>query len=342
MIAGGLGLAATSLVAATPACVTGSGGALDRHLRLCPTAVETIASRCATVLPGSRLGLARGRRLACGPLSQGWRRRCPGPLGRGRAAPRAAHADLPGWRHDAAGRRRCDRRAGVGRGQDRRLPAISRVAEQLSPLPLANAAALIVALIQLDPEGRARRAVDLSARRDGESRMSDTLLPEPLVTLARRVVAANRAAGRRISVAESCTAGSWRPRYRDPGLVRGHGGELRHLCRSGEDRPAGRQPGGARTFGAVSVAVGWAMARGALKRSGADVAVAITGIAGRAAAARRSRSGRSCSRRRCAVPIPDEVVADVRHYGDLGRAGVRLQAALCALELLMPGATLDP
>ena len=35
---------------------------------------------------------------------------------------------------------------------------------------------------------------------------------------------------------------------------------------------------------------------------------------------------------------PDEVVADLKEFGDLGRGGVRLQAALCALELLMPGA----
>ena len=34
------------------------------------------------------------------------------------------------------------------------------------------------------------------------------------------------------------------------------------------------------TFGAVSVATAWAMARGALAASDADVAVAITGIAG--------------------------------------------------------------
>jgi len=33
---------------------------------------------------------------------------------------------------------------------------------------------------------------------------------------------------------------------------------------------------------------------------------------------------------------PGQVIADTKEFGDLGRGGVRLQAALCALELLMP------
>ena len=37
--------------------------------------------------------------------------------------------------------------------------------------------------------------------------MNDNLLPLELVTLARRVIDENRAAGRRLSVAESCTGG---------------------------------------------------------------------------------------------------------------------------------------
>ena len=39
------------------------------------------------------------------------------------------------------------------------------------------------------------------------------------------------------------------------------------------------------------------------------------------------------------VPLgtqPHEIVADLKEFGNLGRGGVRLQAALCALELLMP------
>ena len=37
--------------------------------------------------------------------------------------------------------------------------------------------------------------------------MSDTLLPKQLVEKAREVVEANRAAGRRVTIAESCTGG---------------------------------------------------------------------------------------------------------------------------------------
>ncbi len=37
--------------------------------------------------------------------------------------------------------------------------------------------------------------------------MTDTLLPSELVEKAREVVEANRAAGRRVAVAESCTGG---------------------------------------------------------------------------------------------------------------------------------------
>ena len=38
------------------------------------------------------------------------------------------------------------------------------------------------------------------------------------------------------------------------------------------------------------------------------------------------------------MPIPKQIVADTQAFGDLGRGGVRLQAALCALELLLPDA----
>jgi nicotinamide-nucleotide amidase len=93
------------------------------------------------------------------------------------------------------------------------------------------------------------------------------------------------------------------------------------------------------TFGAVSIAVAWAMARGALEKSGADVAVAITGVAGPDGGTDKKPVGTVVFGRAHKNSDPDDVIADKRQFGDLGRGGVRLQAALCALELLMPGAS---
>ena len=78
------------------------------------------------------------------------------------------------------------------------------------------------------------------------------------------------------------------------------------------------------------------MAQGALSRSGADVAVAITGIAGPAGGSAMKPVGTVVFARAERAADPDQIVADRKEFGDLGRAGVRLQAALCALELLLP------
>ena len=98
--------------------------------------------------------------------------------------------------------------------------------------------------------------------------MPDTLLP-------------NRKAARRIAVAESCTGGlvsaalteiAGSSDVFEAGYVTySNAAKIRQLKVS-EDVVD--------TFGAVSVATAWAMARGALAASEADVAVAITGIAG--------------------------------------------------------------
>jgi nicotinamide-nucleotide amidase len=90
------------------------------------------------------------------------------------------------------------------------------------------------------------------------------------------------------------------------------------------------------TFGAVSIAVAWAMARGALEKTHADVSVAITGIAGPDGGSEKKPVGTVVFARARREANPDEVMADMQDFGNLGRGGVRLQAALCALELLMP------
>jgi nicotinamide-nucleotide amidase len=169
--------------------------------------------------------------------------------------------------------------------------------------------------------------------------MSDanTLLPTDLVDLARRVIDENRAAGRTIAVAESCTGGlvsaalTEMPGASDvfiAGLVT-YADEAKMLSLGvAEDVIA--------TFGAVSIATAWAMAQGVLNKTGADLAVAITGIAGPGGGSPRKPVGTVVFARAQKGHPPDKAVTDLREFGDLGRAGVRRQAALCALELLLP------
>jgi nicotinamide-nucleotide amidase len=90
------------------------------------------------------------------------------------------------------------------------------------------------------------------------------------------------------------------------------------------------------TFGSVSIAAAWSMAQGILEKSRADVAVAITGIAGPGGGSERKPVGTVVFAVARRGQNPDRVIADTREFGDLGRGGVRLQASLCALDLLMP------
>ncbi len=78
-----------------------------------------------------------------------------------------------------------------------------------------------------------------------------------------------------------------------------------------------------------------------MNRSGADIAVAITGVAGPDGGTEKKPVGTVVFGVAKKGADPEDVVADKRQFGDLGRGGVRLQAALCALELLMPGAELS-
>ena len=89
-------------------------------------------------------------------------------------------------------------------------------------------------------------------------------------------------------------------------------------------------------LGSVSMAVAWSMAQGALAKSNADVAVAITGIAGPDGGSDKKPIGTVVFARAERDADAKDIVADTRHFENNGRGGVRLQAALCALELLMP------
>jgi nicotinamide-nucleotide amidase len=167
--------------------------------------------------------------------------------------------------------------------------------------------------------------------------MTGMLLPTELVDAARRVVDANRLAGRRIALAESCTGGLVAAALTE---VAGCSDvfEAAFVTYSNEAKigAIGVSLDLIETFGAVSIAVAWAMARGALEHSNADVAVAITGIAGPGGGSEKKPVGTVVFAVATRDAANKEPVADLRKFGDLGRSGIRLQAALCALELLMP------
>lgn len=165
------------------------------------------------------------------------------------------------------------------------------------------------------------------------------VLPDELVTAARRVIDANRAAGRRIALAESCTGGLVAAALTEIAgssdvFERGFVTYSNEAKREALAVPLDLID----TFGAVSVAVAWSMAQGALAYSRADVAVAITGIAGPAGGTDRKPVGTVVFARAERGSDPREVVADERKFEDKGRSAIRLQAALCALDLLMPNA----
>jgi nicotinamide-nucleotide amidase len=167
--------------------------------------------------------------------------------------------------------------------------------------------------------------------------MSEYLLPAELVDKARLVVEANRKAGCRVAVAESCTGGLVCAALTEiPGssdvleagfVTYSNEAKIAELHVSEEVID---------TFGSVSVATAWAMAQGALDATRADVAVAITGIAGPDGGTAGKPVGTVVFARAERKPGPDELVADQKLFENQNRAGVRLQAALCALDLLMP------
>jgi nicotinamide-nucleotide amidase len=164
-----------------------------------------------------------------------------------------------------------------------------------------------------------------------------TILPDELVSLARRVIEANISLGRHVVVAESCTGGLVSAALTeipgssavfDAGFVTYSNDQKKSILGVSQDVLD--------TFGAVSIATAWAMAQGALERSGADIAVSITGIAGPDGGSEMKPVGTVVFARAEKGNDSENVVADLRRFPDEGRAMIRLQAALCALELLLP------
>lgn len=169
--------------------------------------------------------------------------------------------------------------------------------------------------------------------------MTGALLSSDIEDLARRVVEENLAECRRVALAESCTGGlvtaalteiPGSSKMLDRGFVTySDDAKLELLGVSSEI---------IETFGAVSIACVWAMAQGALERSQADVAVAISGVAGPDGGSDLKPVGTVVFARvlRGEAGEAGEPEGELRNFGNVGRAEIRRQATLCALELLLP------
>lgn len=166
--------------------------------------------------------------------------------------------------------------------------------------------------------------------------MPDTLLPPDIIELAAKVVSENAEAGRKIAIAESCTGGLVAAALTE---IAGSSAILDRgfVTYSNESKmeALGVPQDIIETFGAVSIACVWAMAQGALEKSNADVAVAVSGIAGPGGGTQLKPVG-TVVFARCIRNAEGEPEGELKQFGDGSRAEIRHQATICALELLLP------
>ena len=162
---------------------------------------------------------------------------------------------------------------------------------------------------------------------------------ENLGASADALLDAAKRAGLTIVSAESCTAGLMCQILSDAegAAEHFHGGFVTYT-KEQKSRALGVPWSVLREQGAVCGTVARAMAEGALRHSGADLAAAITGVAGPAPDEDGNTVGRVC----IAVARRGRAARDVeRHYGDIGRDAIRERAvadAIAAMRELVVGA----
>ena len=159
------------------------------------------------------------------------------------------------------------------------------------------------------------------------------MFPQDVQTLARAVLDRARARGVTVATAESCTGG----------LVAGAltaiagssdvvAGGLVTYSNAAKTELLGVDAGLIAEVGAVSEPVAQAMALGAVRRLGAGLAVAVTGIAGPGGGSANKPVGLVCF---ASADSGGEVRRREMRFGDIGREEVRLASVKVALEMLL-------
>lgn len=158
------------------------------------------------------------------------------------------------------------------------------------------------------------------------------MLDDPeLLARAEALVAAYAKAGRTLATAESCTGGLVAALLTAvPGSSAAVERGYVTYSNAAKAEAIGVDPALIETYGAVSEPVARAMAEGARAASRADMAVAITGIAGPGGGSAEKPVGLV----HLAVSGPGGTMHLARRYGDLGRSGIRRAAVADALGLL--------
>jgi nicotinamide-nucleotide amidase len=162
--------------------------------------------------------------------------------------------------------------------------------------------------------------------------MSETLepaLPQDLDRLAERWMRALCERGLKVATAESCTGGLLASLLTDIEGC-GHGFDRGFVTYSKEAKAEllGIERSLLDQNDAVSEAVARAMAEGALKRSGADIAISVTGFAGPAG------DGKEEGLVHFALATPAASRHRVEHFGAKGRGPIRIAALRVMLEML--------
>ncbi|MBM3667488.1 MAG: competence/damage-inducible protein A [Actinobacteria bacterium] len=181
-----------------------------------------------------------------------------------------------------------------------------------------------------DVRHRAGEEAAVEALRKGlEARLGQWTFSESGETIGE--VVAKRLEGRTVAVAESCTGGLLAGRLTDmPGASAYFRGGVVAYSNEAKAELLGVDPGMIESHGAVSPEVAEAMADGALERLGADVACAVTGIAGPDGGSEEKPVGYVCF---CVKSAAGDVLPrDIVLPGD--RADVRGRSVAVAMHLL--------
>lgn len=158
----------------------------------------------------------------------------------------------------------------------------------------------------------------------------DATVPPEVSELAEQVLRRAHQAQLSLATAESCTGGLLASLLTDvDGYAHVFERGLVAYSEQSKHELLGVSLDALRVHGAVSEEVARAMAEGALRAAGADLAIAVTGFAGRGAPDEEPGLVHfALARRGGPVRHREE------HFGDIGRGAVRLACLRCSLEML--------